>query len=37
MKNLEVSKLGQLIGKQVILTTEADKNSDKTFWLRISD
>jgi len=37
MKNLEVTKLSELIGKEVILTVEADKNKTDQFWLRISD
>ncbi len=37
MRNLEVDKLSDLIGRLVVLTAVADKDDPKKFWLRISD
>ena len=37
LKNMEVEKPSDLVGKEVMLTTEADRDDPKKFWLRISD
>ena len=37
MRNLECEKLSDLIGKDVVLSTEADTEDPKKFWLRIAD
>jgi len=37
MRNMEVKKLSDLIGKFVVLGTTPDKVNPEKFWLRISD